>query len=851
MGDPLPLAQRRKLIQQLRQLEQEGRNVPGYAEYLEKMSALDQQMESLCRPDSWGVTRPLDEASLTQLRQAIQDTAMAGETYIQNVRQTMRNNKKISLKKGAPGIVNALQGILAHDAQVLGRFDPSLGMSLPQVLESARTRTLILGDQEMASVSGNQNARIPLSIQRADGKQYRGVFTKATYSRVGKSIQDALVEVEEEIPTEAGKQEFHTIMDKLRVWFKKKHPKDPVPDDVRLFLYGVESHTALGAGRPGYIGRPMFEWSRFCEAIGLDQQLIGTDALRTLGARAVKIRYRNTSEMINLLDLKVDDGARIDSRNGAMSAVADLLGTSHLLARSTNMRFTDGEGRVQEGTVMDYGKGLDLNDDLSLFKQVNDAPFAGPEGHKALRQLADLQALDYICGNVDRHAGNIMYETNEAGDIVGIQGIDNDSSFGSFANGAGKYNRLPGTGDMNCISKTMSNTIMNLDPSQLRFMLRGRGLTERELDFSVKRLNDLKQAIRAGKEHYKNHPPINSGTEKPFDKGFLRTVSDEEFNHVTLAQLSGDPEQKNLFGEVRDFMASRLKHARLEGYNFDPAARAQAQEKQLPERKLQGQTYNGGELLKAIRGSEKLVREGAFNIDNLTTKRRGSSPQFDSMVTATKKLALLEQKLAQEMQQRQEQNHLHFSAVEYERLRRPIDEARSELETTADTYLKKKMRERGARTLEQLRGKNPYEQARIDHAKKILDHAKALAVPQPIPEKVLAAEEGEGLEIKVGNQLSVEEEARVAFKMLQEIHKQHGLKAPQEYKGMGGAEFQQQVNASRQAQNPQGPQNAANPQGPQNAANPQASAGSQAPKGLQDPDKGPKEQELGPLSSLH
>lgn len=802
MGNDFAFAQHRKLIDQLRSLEQEGRNVAGYAEYLEKMTLLDAQMKALSQRDRWGVTKPLDAQTLAQLQSAIQETATAGEAYLKNVREAIKGGKKLSLKQGVPGLVNTLQGLLASDAQTLGRYDPSMKLSLPELLESSRTKTLVLNSEEMDTVGGNQNSRIPLSIRNADGKEYRGVFTKATYSRVGSLISEALAETENEIKTDEGKQEFRKLMEKMRSFSDAHYPNLKGIDDTRLFLYMIELHTATGAGRGGYGGRKMFKWNEFCENLGLNAELIGEDAIRSFGSRALRIRYKMTNEMINALDLGVRDGARIDSRNSAMSAVADLLGVPKLLARSTNMRFTDGEGRTQEGTMMDYGKGLDLNDDLALFTHVNDAPFSGADSHKALRQLADLQALDYVCGNVDRHAGNLFYQTNEAGDIIGVQGIDNDSSFGSFARGGENYNRLPGTDNMNCISKSMSDRILKLDPTQLRFMLRGRGLSEREMDFAVNRMNDLKAAILKGREHYKDHPPISADTERPFDAGYLRTVSDEEFKCLSLEKMVVDEYQSNLFDEVREFMDSRLKHARQDDYAFDPKAASNAEEKKLPERMTQGQLYTGQGLLHSIRGADKLVRDGEFKIDDLTNKYHGSSPQFDNMVQALKKLADLEKKLDAELKRRQEQGHVHFSAAEYERLRRPITEARAELDETADLYLNKKMRERHANSPEQLRGKNPYEQARIDHAKKILEYTRTHEIPQPIPEKVLTAREGEGLEIKLGNELSAEEEAKIALRMLREIHEKHGLEAPEAYVGMEGETFNRTVEQAAQEEGP-------------------------------------------------
>lgn len=809
----LPSRQQRKaLIRQLRS-EQAGKSVPGYGEYLQKIEQMDSLMEDLSRRDSWGVTPPLRAEDRDRLQEAIREAAMAGEEYLKNVREAEDKAKNHDLKKGIPGVVDQLQGLMANDMQTLGHYDPSMELSLPLLLESARTKTLLLGDGEMDTVGGNQNSRIPLTIEGLDGKKYRGVFTKATYSRTEEMIREAFEKteadaVEEGIPEE-GKAQLRGILGSMREYAKKKYPALANLSDAKLFLYMTELHTAKGDRG----GRQIFLWKDFCTHLELDPEVIGEDVIKRFGKRAMRIR-NHTNEMINTLDLDVEEGARIDSRNSAMSAVADLLGKPKLLARSTNMRFTDGKGRTQEGTVMDFSKGLDLNQELDVFAQVNDAPLAGKESYKALMQMADLQALDYICGNVDRHAGNMMYVTNDAGEIVGVQGIDNDSSFGSFAKGKEGFNRLPGTADMNCISKSMSDTILKLDPAMLRFVLRGRNLSEREMDYASRRLRDLQDAIRKGREHYKNHPKIDGKTEKPFDKGFLRTVSDEEFKALTMDKLILSPNQKNIFNEVKDWLDRRLATAREEEIPFDPKAKAQAKEKELAEAVTQEQVYSGRGLLRSVRGASKLVEDGEFRIDSLTDSLHGSSPEFNNMADAAKKLARLEQELAREIQRRRELGHDHFSAVEYMRFRQPIAEAKEKLAKTTDLYLNKKMRERRATNLDELRGKNPYEQARIDHAMKLRAYGETHTVSPAVPLEKQGESEGEALEIRVGSELSAEEEARAAQKLLRELHEKHGLAAPEEMKAMDGREFNQtlekKVAESKRAQaeaDPSGSQN--------------------------------------------
>ncbi len=73
-----------------------------------------------------------------------------------------------------------------------------------------------------------------------------------------------------------------------------------------------------------------------------------------------KLSLDHTKTVLNAERLEIADGARIDNRNVAMSAVAGLPGCSKLVARSDNMRFIGEDGVVTEGTFMDCAQGTDL-----------------------------------------------------------------------------------------------------------------------------------------------------------------------------------------------------------------------------------------------------------------------------------------------------------------------------------------------------------------------------------------------------------------------------------------------------------------------------------------------------------
>ncbi len=107
----------------------------------------------------------------------------------------------------------------------------------------------------------------------------------------------------------------------------------------------------------------------------------------------------------------IDTGRNIPNRNASMSRIADMLGMGSLIAKANRMKLTDKDGYVREGVFQETAKGYDLGHPRA------DTPLYDIQGHpeyldnpKLIRQLADLQILDYVCGNTDRHLKNMMYQ---------------------------------------------------------------------------------------------------------------------------------------------------------------------------------------------------------------------------------------------------------------------------------------------------------------------------------------------------------------------------------------------------------------------------------------------------------
>ena len=247
-----------------------------------------------------------------------------------------------------------------------------------------------------------------------------------------------------------------------------------------------------------------------------------------------------TQVMANMEQAGISDDSRIDTRNAAMSAVADLFGMPHLVARARPMKLTvldkDGKPVELEGTFMLEAKGVDLNNQKTHPERLTARSLEGADGN-AIRQLADLQILDFVCGNVDRHMGNIFYQIDEkTGKLIGIQGIDNDCSFGEFVpEGGESRRRLAGLDNMRCISESMAKKIMATTPATLKYSLRGFSLTEKQLDAACKRLELTQKAIQESLDD----PVVGEKNGKPiFEKGKIRILADDQFRNVDMKDLA-------------------------------------------------------------------------------------------------------------------------------------------------------------------------------------------------------------------------------------------------------------------------------------------------------------------------
>ena len=251
------------------------------------------------------------------------------------------------------------------------------------------------------------------------------------------------------------------------------------------------------------------------------------------------IEYMNGAYKINNVDLinnsiGIGINTKQDKRNSAMSMVADLIGCKDLIAPASTLQIKDpATGRIISGTLMENAKGTDIystkREDLEKFNQLT--PDKIENSLQLKKDIANLQILDWLCGNADRHKANVFYKFDEAGNLVGVVGIDNDLSFGK-GNHATNLSGIH-LENMNVITKETADRIMTMNKEEFRNMLYGYDLSTTEVNNALGRLDKLRNKIEADQEYFKDMPADY------VENGRIRVVDDEQLAAISMYEDLG------------------------------------------------------------------------------------------------------------------------------------------------------------------------------------------------------------------------------------------------------------------------------------------------------------------------
>lgn len=211
----------------------------------------------------------------------------------------------------------------------------------------------------------------------------------------------------------------------------------------------------------------------------------------------------------------------VSCRNVATSRVAELLGVGNLVAKSESVVITDNYGNSFTGNLMQSAKGGKSAAADAAESKIGEGSNEMSKGSKNggyqiktavsggfQRDLCNLQILDCVCGQIDRHRGNYLVTQNDDGEMTGLQGIDNDAAFGlnednlmadSERSTRSVVNKETGLMQLPFVDADLASRIESIDASALEYILKDL-LSAEEIKATVIRFNKIKQAIKNTKK---------------------------------------------------------------------------------------------------------------------------------------------------------------------------------------------------------------------------------------------------------------------------------------------------------------------------------------------------------------
>ena len=714
-------SKRKAMIETLRELKQNPQLAQNesFQKYVTAFEKLDRIMDEKSALNEQGLPKLLNTQDADEIAAALAETGQAGEEYLAAAEYAAAG--QVNAEPNATALlVTQLQGLLAKDFEAVKNYKPEeKTLSLDEIQETARTKTIDLRGRTLGSVTNQQNERILMSVVNAKGEKRPGVFTKKTKMQVKESYDAAMGRVKAACGNNPQANEaLDKFLNNFRMIFSGQLKND---NGTKLRDRSSDCLTI------GFLVKELYnqfttnditpeQAEGFLSSVGVvcNANGITKNGLKVLAKELTALKNKVAFE-VNALNAEIPDGSRLDNRNAAATAVCDVLGFGDLLARSESMRFIGDNGEVTEGTFMDYGKGIDLYQKPSLFRHVLPKRFGSIDNRNRLfKQISDMQVLDYICMNCDRHAGNVFYQVDAEGNITGIQGIDNDSSFGPA-----RQHKLRAA-ELGVVTTSTAKKIQEMNPSMLRFALRGRGLSEKELTAAVARLQDLQQAIAEKK---------------------LPVVADDQIGRRDISTyFPKGKDRDNLFKNLDEYtkkMVQATHDATTKHVPMPDQGTPKLREVELTERRgtVYGLTDSLNKVSRLVRNDEK-----KFRVEDLTKTFRGSSQYFKDMVTAARTAMQLRTQILSD--ETMDKSALAMEAGSVDTFRQ-VNESFDTLEQRAMEYLQYKLDHSKVRpkpqSLDELRGKNEYEQKHIDYARDILktvnDYRQSQARPETEAEK--------------------------------------------------------------------------------------------------------------------
>lgn len=427
-------------------------------------------------------------------------------------------------EKDRENIVKDIFGVLTKDIRTLKKCDPKQPGSYNDIIDRARKHTVIIDSKKIKRIGAVLSSRIPIKIEGGKKGFFTPVVNYDPDAKRNESIDKMLKAIGDKYPTCKKYLEKLKVNEKLQENFWKKYRADTI---TKIFEKGREKDAEELITKMAMTIRLVKnkEWAQgfFEDKPELKKAFI------EFGDAMISLH----NHMSVMTDAGIRKGGNISGRNCAMTDMAKLLDCENVLANSSHMTIRVDDEYIT-GVFMEAVDGTDITrlkaGEISLIGSSR----LSHRG-EALAQVADLQVLDFICGNVDRHMGNMIYDVGTSVTqnpvLKGLKGIDNDCAFGTpDVSNNKKVMRMANVDSMQYIRASMAAKLDAIkNRSVLKYRLSGNGLREAEIDAAWERLQMVKKAA---------------------ELKIIKTVPDNFFDKVPIEKIK--PKEDNYFARIQN-----------------------------------------------------------------------------------------------------------------------------------------------------------------------------------------------------------------------------------------------------------------------------------------------------------
>ncbi len=363
---------------------------------------------------------------------------------------------------------------------------------LASVMRSNLKPTIELTERSQSKIGANMSSREAVEYTDEYGVLHRGFFTENVYET---SKEDDVTAAIKEF-----KLKYPAYDKELDIIFPDKKAPDRMANINKLF----EIRDCLNKENVDQATELLKE---FIDNTKWSSDQIKKDAkfgkmITELVDQIIPPRKVNQHAVLKASG--ITEGDELASRASAMSDVALALGFPELLIESRNVTVKIGDKTI-DGVMME-GAAPDMRDPSHI--TLND-PFFSNKIHKQmdspeiLSSFANLQILDFLCGNTDRHMGNFFWKQDlsdpDNPKLLGIQGIDNDTSFGAITDGGEM--KLAYHDNLKIITPEMAAAVEKLSKYNLYMILKPYSLRKEQEEAAEARLELLQKLIKNGRKN--------------------------------------------------------------------------------------------------------------------------------------------------------------------------------------------------------------------------------------------------------------------------------------------------------------------------------------------------------------